>query len=101
MTKNFQEVNLTAGNLTASLVSDPGYISISGTFDTGTITVSLTEDTSNTPISIPVIQPTAFVNPVVAATAFPVTAHRLTFTIAGGAGSEDISVKWFPVHVPF
>ncbi len=101
MTKNFQELNLTAANLTDSLVSDPGYIVVSGAFDSGSVTISLTEDTSATPITIPVQAPTAFLNPVTGANAFPVQAHRLTFTIAGGAGSEAVNVKWYPVHIPF
>lgn len=102
MTKNFQELNLTAANLTDSLVSDPGYIVVSGTFDSASVTISLTEDTTNTPINIPSIEPTPFTNPLVAtALAFPVWAHRLTFTASGGGGSEAINIKWYPVHVPY
>lgn len=102
MTKNFQEINLTAANLVDSLVSDPGYIVISGNFDTGTVRISLTDDTSGTPINIPVQEPTTFTNPVVSpGIAVYINAHRLTFSFDGGAGAEDIIVKWYPVHLPF
>jgi len=101
MTKNFQELTLTAANLTDSLVSDPGYIVISGAFDGGSVTIILTEDTSATPINIPMQEPVSFINPTGVAIAFFAQAHRLTFTVAGGGGSEDINVKWYGVHTPF
>ena len=101
MTKNFQELTLTTANLTDSLVSDPGYIVISGTFDTAMVTITLTEDTSATPINIAMQEPTSFINPTGVALTFFAQAHRLTFTVAGGGGSEDINVKWYPVHTPF
>jgi len=102
MTKNFQELTLTTANLTDSLVSDPGYIVVSGAFDGASVTITLTEDTSLTPINIPLQEPTSFVNPIgTPGLAFFAQAHRLTFTAAGGGGSEDVNVKWYPVHTPF
>lgn len=101
MSKDYQEITLSAANPTQSLVSDPGYIVLSGTFDGGSVTISLTEDLSNTPINIPATEPTAFTNPVAGNLAFPVQAHRLTFAIAGGGGSESVLVRWYPVHIPY
>lgn len=101
MTKDFQEILLTATNLTDSLVSDPGYVVVSGAFDSASVTITLTDDTTLTPINISSQEPTAFTNPIAAALAFYVQAHRLTFTIAGGAGGEAVTVRWYPVHTPY
>ncbi len=109
MTKDFQQLDLTAANLTDNLVSDPGYVEISGTPDSASLAITLTNDPINGPndvlISLPVQFP-GFTNPVnsaaiTAGIAIFVPAHRLTFTLAGGAGSEDVTVRWYPVHQPY
>lgn len=97
--KDFQELTLTSASLTGSLVAGPGYVSIGGTFDTAGVTITLTGD--NVPISINSIDGATFANPVLTEISFPVNATRLTFTAAGGLGSENISVKWYQVRQPY
>lgn len=92
--KDFQEVRLTQAEPTADLIATPGQISISGNFGGGPVPgrrvdVSLTGDDSAAPYLV-----------VTADTSQYVIANRLTFTAAGGAGT-DISVKWFPVRTPY
>ena len=86
--KDFQEKFLTAGTTSVDFVSPPGTISVSGTFNGGTVTQALTGD---------VVTIASF---TAAGTAFA-NATRLTFSISGGGGSENVSVKWYPVRVPY
>lgn len=107
--KDFQTLNLTAANLTGNLVSDPGYVALTGTSDGGTVAITLTDDPltgdNDALVSLPVQLP-SFINPVtdaiiIAGTGWYIPAHRLTFTLSGGGGSEDVTIRWFPVHMPY
>lgn len=86
--KDFQEKFLTAGTTSVNFVSPQGNISVSGTFDGGTVTQALTGDV--VAVATFTADATAFAN-----------ASRLTFSISGGGGSENVSVKWYPVRVPY
>ncbi len=107
MTKNFQEITLTSGNLVDSMVGSPGILSFSGTPDSAAVTVTLTDGTSNDVLLglATDIDPT-IANPVTAAQitaggGVNVQAERLTFTASGGLGSENITVRWYPVGTPY
>ena len=84
----FQEKTLTSSNLSESFIGNAGAITLSGTFDSGTVTQTLTGDT--TPIGTFTADDDIFFN-----------GQRVTFTIAGGSGSESVSIKWFKNRTPF
>ncbi len=86
--KDFQEKFLTATTTSVDFASPPGTISVSGTFDGATVTQALTGDVVT--VASFTVDATAFAN-----------ATRLTFAISGGGGSENVSVKWYPVRVPY
>ena len=82
-----QELTLTAANTSGTLIGAPGNVSISGTFDGATVTQSLIGDT-------------VAVDTFTAEDTFFMDAEGMVFGVSGGGGSENISVKWFPVRRP-
>ena len=86
--KDFQEKFLTAGTTSVDFVSPPGNISVSGDFDSGTVTQALTGDVVT--VASFTVDDTAFAN-----------ASRLSFSISGFVSAPNVSVKWYPVHVPY
>lgn len=82
-----QEKFLTAATPAQTFLGGPGNVSISGTFDGGTVTQSLIDDSVS-------------VDTFTAETTFFMDAEGMVFGITGGGGSENISVKWYPVRRP-
>ena len=84
----FQEKTLTASNLSVDFIGNPGPITFGGDANGGVITQTLTGDT--VAVATPVVGDTIFFN-----------GQRVTFTIAGGGGSESVPIKWFKNRVPY
>lgn len=82
-----QELTLTAASPAGTLIGAPGNVSISGTFAGGTVTQSLPGDS-------------VAVDTFTAETTFFMEAEGMVFGITGGGGTENISVKWYPVRRP-
>ena len=77
----YQET-LTASNLTETFTGTDGPIIIEGTFDSGTITQTM----PGTTLAIDTF--TADDN-------FYFNGQDVTFTIAGGSGSESVTITWY------
>lgn len=88
MAAGFQEKTLNAGTTSVSFIGAPGAITLSGPFDTATVTQTMTGD--STPIATFTAEDDIYFN-----------GQRVTFTKTGGAGSENISVKWFKNRTPY
>lgn len=80
-----QEKFLTAATPSQTFLGGPGNVSISGQFDGGTVTQSLIDDG-------------VAVDTFTAEDTFFMDAEGMVFGIVGGGGSENISVKWYPVR---
>ena len=77
----YQET-LTASNLTVTYIGNAGPMVLEGTFDSGTITQTLPGTTKA-------------IDTFTSDEDFYFNGQRVTFTIAGGSGSESVVVTWF------
>ena len=82
-----QSKTLTASNLAETFTGSPGPIVIAGTFDGGTITKTLPGTTKA--ISTFLADDDIYFN-----------GQDVTFTIAGGSGSESVVITWYENRTP-
>ena len=75
-------VALTASNTSVTLENTAGSIELIGTFDSATVTQKITGGT------------TAIDTFTAAVAPFYTRANKLTFSIAGGSGSESVVIRW-------
>ena len=73
---------LTAANPSVNLENNAGSVEVAGTFDSGTVTQSLTGGS-------------IAIDTFTAAETFFTNANKLTFAIAGGLGSESVTIRWY------
>ena len=73
---------LTAANPSVNMSNSAGSIEIAGVFDSGTVTQNLTGGS-------------IAVDTFTTAETFFTNANRLTFSIAGGSGSEAVTIRWY------
>lgn len=83
-----QSKTLTASNLTETFTGVPGPIVIAGTFDSGTITQTLPGTTKA--IATFTADGDIYFN-----------GQDVTFTMAGGSGSESVVITWYQNRTPY
>jgi len=88
MTNRRQTKTLTASNLTETFTGVPGAIVIAGTFDSGTITQTLPGTTKA-------------IDTFIIDSDFYFNGQDVTFTIAGGSGSESVVITWYSNRTPY
>jgi hypothetical protein len=82
MSQPYKEITLTASNTSENMTNPAGSLEVAGTFDGATVTQNLTGG------SVAVDQFAA------AETVYTKASHS-TFSIAGGGGSEVVTVRWY------
>jgi len=88
MSNLVQEKTLNSVTTVVTLTGAPGPITVSGTFDGATVTQTMPGDV--VPIETFTTQGFFFFN-----------GQDIEFTKTGGAGSENISIKWFRNKTPY
>lgn len=88
MSARRQVKTLTASNLTETLVGSQGPIVLEGDFDSGTITQTLPGTTKA--IATFTADEDIYFN-----------GQDVTFTMAGGSGSENVVITWYSNSTPY